>query len=66
MERFENQKHSLEQLTLNGLFQERLARARWRLPVLHFDAQTTTGKPDSDQVQTQVEVVEGAPIEYSE
>jgi hypothetical protein len=63
MERFENQKHSLEQLTLDGLYQERLARARWRLPVLHFDARTTTVPPDSDQVQMQIEVVEGAPIE---
>jgi hypothetical protein len=53
MERFENQKGSLE----DGLYQERFARARWRLPVLHFDARTrTTVPPDSDQV----EVIEGA------
>jgi pimeloyl-ACP methyl ester carboxylesterase len=63
MERFENQKHALEQLTLDGLYQERFAQARWRLPVLHFDARTTTAPPDSDQVQTQIDVVEGAPIE---
>ncbi len=60
MGRFENQKYFLEQLTLDGLYQERFARARWRLPVLHFDARTTpTVPPDSDQVQLQVEVTEG-------
>jgi hypothetical protein len=63
MERFENQKHSLEQLTIDGLYQERFARARWRVPVLQFDARTTTAPPDSNQVQMQIEVVEDAPIE---
>ena len=45
MKRFENQKDSLEQLTLDGLYQERFARARGRLPVLHCDARTGTTVP---------------------
>jgi hypothetical protein len=44
MERFENQKLSLEHLTLDGLYQERFARAHWRLPVLHFDARMSYQK----------------------
>lgn len=61
MERFENQKNALEQLTLDGLYQERLARARWRLPVLHVGERTkTTLPPASDQVPMQIESVEGA------
>jgi hypothetical protein len=61
MERFDNQKYSLKQLTWDGLNQERFARARWRLPILHVGARTeTTVPPASDQVKMQIESVEGA------
>ena len=48
MERFENQKEGLEQLSLDGLYQQRARAARWRLPVFHFDARTTTNRRDEE------------------